>query len=221
MSRFLPPNQSVTIRPATQEDFPAIARLLLQLYAVELPGALRGAQAEQEELLHFTLAAKDAQGLRGRTVACDATEQVVATATVEYPATTPYDRAPNGTISQAVKRIGYGATVRLLLVVARSLMPVPRPRTPDVVWVHSLVVDEARRGQGIGQALMNEMEAQAAAQGYQRAWLQVLATNQPARRLYQQLGYTVAWSTPRWQQLLTWPSYLMVKALSASILDSE
>jgi len=216
MSSLLPPNYAVTIRPATRDDFPAIARLLMQLYAVELPGALHGAQVEQQELLHFTLAAKDAQGLQGRYVACDAAGDVVATATVEYPGATPYDRAPDGTISQAVKRIGYAATARLLLVVVRSLVPVPRPRTPDAVWIHSVAVDEGRRGQGIGQTIMTAVEAQAATAGYQTAWLQVLAMNQPARRLYQQLGYTVAWTTPRWQHLLTWPSHLLVKRLAVA-----
>lgn len=216
MSSLLPPNYAVTIRPATRDDFPAIARLLMQLYAVELPGALHGAPAEQQELLHFTLAAKDAQGLQGRYVACDAAGDVVATATVEYPGATPYDRAPDGTISQAVKRIGYAAPARLLLVVARSLVPVPRPRTPDAVWLHSVVVDEGRRGQGIGQTIMTTVEAQAVVDGYQTAWLQVLAMNQPARRLYQQLGYTVAWTTPRWQHLLTWPSHLLVKQLAVA-----
>ncbi len=205
---------AITIRPATRDDFSAIARLLMQLYAVELPGALHGPQVEQQELLHFALAAKDAQGLRGRYVACDAAGTVVATATVEYPGATPYDRAPDGTISRAVNLIGYGATARLLLVVARSMAPVPRPRTPGAVWVHSVVVDEAQRGQGIGPAIMTAVEEQAGAHGYKTAWLQVLAMNQPAQRLYQQLGYTVAWATPRWQHLLTWPSYLMVKTLT-------
>ena len=216
MSNIPTRKSSVTIRPATREDFPAIARLLLQLYTVELPGALRGPQAAQQALLEFTLAAKANQGLQGRAVACDAAGNVVATATVEYPGMTPYDRAPDGTIRQAVNLIGYGGTARLLLVVARSLAPVPRPQTPDAVWVHSLVVDAAQRGQGIGQALMTAVEAQAAAAGYQTAWLQVLQMNQPARRLYQQLGYTVAWSTPRWQHLLTWPSSLLAKALTVT-----
>lgn len=216
MSNIPTRNSPITIRPATRDDFPAIARLLRQLYAVELPGALRGAPAAQQALLEFTLAAKANQGLQGRYVACDVAGNVVATATVEYPGTTPYDRAPDGTISQAIKRIGYGATARLLLVVARSLVPVPRPQTPDAVWLHSVVVDEASRGQGIGQAIMTTVEAQAAAAGYQRAWLQVLQMNQPAQRLYQQLGYTVAWSTPRWQHLLTWPSSLLVKPLTVT-----
>lgn len=214
MNDFAVDPPAVTVRPATREDFPAIARLLIQLYAAELPGALRGPLQEQQALLHFTLAAKQDQGLPGRTVACDRAGNVVATATIEYPGATPYDRAPNGTIGQAVKRIGYGATARLLMVVARSLVPVPRPHTPDAVWIHSVVVDEGYRGQGIGQAIMTDLEQQAYAQGYQTAWLQVLAMNQPARRLYRQLGYSDVWTTPLWQQRLTWPSHLMTKTLS-------
>lgn len=82
MNNFLPPNHTVTIRQASCEDFPAIAWLLRQLYTIELPGALHGSPAAQQELLQFTLAAKNDQGLRGRYVACDAAGQVVATATL-------------------------------------------------------------------------------------------------------------------------------------------
>lgn len=215
MTDFAVHRPAVTVRPATRADFPAIARLLMQLYAAELPGALRGSLAGQQELLHFTLTAKQDQGLQGRYVAYDAAGKLLATASIDYPGAASYDRAPDGTIGQAVKLIGYGATARLLMVVARSLMPVPRPQAPDAVWMHSVVVDEAQRGQGIGQVLMTAVEAQAYTQGYRTAWLQVLAMNQPARRLYQQLGYTDVWATPRWQQWLTWPSYLMTKALAA------
>lgn len=215
MTDFVGDQPAVTVRAATREDFPAIARLLMQLYAVELPGALRGPLAGQQALLHFTLAAKQDQGLQGRYVACDATGKLLATASLDYPGAASYDRAPDGTISQAAKLIGYGATARLLLVVARSMVPVPRPHTPDAVWIHSVVVDEAYRGQGIGQTILTALEEQAHDQCYRSAWLQVLALNHPARRLYQQLGYTDVWTTPRWQHLLTWPSYLMTKVLSA------
>ncbi|MBX3011071.1 MAG: GNAT family N-acetyltransferase [Caldilineaceae bacterium] len=203
-----------TIRPATPADFPAIANLLVQLYAVELPGALQAPQTAQQALLHYTLTAKANQGLHGRYVACDATGEILATAVLEYPGTMPYDRAPNGTISQALSLIGYGATARLLLIVARSLVPTPRPQTPDAVWFHSVIVDPRYRGQGVGRTLMTALAEQAQAHGYRSAWLQVLAMNQPARRLYAQLGYEERWSTPRWQQWLTWPSYLLCKTLS-------
>lgn len=214
MNDFAAHQPPLTVRPASRADFPAIARLLVQLYAVELPGALHGSLTAQQELLQFTLTAKQDQGVQGRYVACDATGKVLATASIDYPGATPYERAPDGTISQAVNLIGYAATARLLMVVARSLVPVPRPHTSDMVWLHSVVVDEGHRGQRIGQTMMTALEEQARTQGYRAAWLQVLAMNQPARRLYQQLGYTEMWTTPRWQQLLTWPSYLMCKALA-------
>lgn len=215
MSGFPPPNRSVLVRPAAREDFPRIAQILIQLYAAELPGALSGSPAGQQELLEFTLAAKQAQGLQGRYVACNGAGDILATGTVEYPGATPYERAPDGTIQLAVARIGYRATARLLLTVARSMVPSPRPSTPDAVWLHSVVVDERHRGQGVGRVLINGLEAQASAQGYQAVWLQVLAMNQPARQLYQQLGYKEMWSSPRWHGMLTWPSYLMRKALPA------
>jgi len=205
--------QPITVRPATRADFPAIARLLIQLYSVELPGALRGPDAGQQRLLEFTLQAKQDQGLQGRYVACDKKGDILATATLEYPGVPPYDRAPDGTLGQALSLLGHRATLRLLSVVAQSLVRVPRPRTPDIVWLHSVVVDEHQRGRGIGQTIMRTVEEQASAAGYRAAWLQVLARNQPARQLYQRLDYAEAWSTPRWQQTITWPSLLMHKVL--------
>lgn len=208
------PSRPLTIRPVVREDFPAIAHLLTQLYAAELPGALSGPRDGQQRLLRFTLEAKQGQGLQGRYVACSEAGDVLATAAVEHPNTPRYERAPAGTIRQSLAQIGYRATARLLVVVAQSMVGVPRPRTPDAVWLHSVVVDERHRGQGVGRALITALEQQAGEQGSRSAWLQVLAVNQPARRLYQRLGYADAWASPRWQAAITWPSYLMYKALT-------
>ncbi|MCC6260073.1 MAG: hypothetical protein IT311_04340, partial [Anaerolineales bacterium] len=45
----------ITVRPANVEDIPALADLLVQLYAAELPGALTAPFAQQSRLLQFTL----------------------------------------------------------------------------------------------------------------------------------------------------------------------
>jgi GNAT superfamily N-acetyltransferase len=192
---------------------PAIASLLVELYAAELPGALRGSRAGQERLLAFTLAAKQGQGLRGRLVAVDTAGVVVGTAAMDRPDAPPYERAPGGTVRRAIHEIGVGPTARLLLTVARSLIAVQRPVMADAIGVHSVVVDRRHRGQGVGRALMAAVEEQTRQHGFQAAWLQVLAQNQPARQLYERLGYSEVWASPRWAQLLTWPSAVLRKQL--------
>lgn len=205
---------TLTLRPATADDLPTIARLLTQLYAAELPGALTGSPAGQARVLEFTLSTNNQRGLHRRYVASDAVGQVVATAAMEVPGETPYDRAPDGTIGMALKEMGYGPTLRLLLVVARSMIATYQRTLPDAVFLHSVVVDEGQRGQGVGRQLMNALEAQALAEGYRSSLLQVLAANQPARRLYTQLGYQPIWQSPAWSRLLALPSYVLQKQLS-------
>jgi GNAT superfamily N-acetyltransferase len=203
-----------TIRPAEAADVPAIASLLVELYAAEIPGVLRGPRAGQERLLAFTLAARQGQGLCGRLVAVDAAGTIIGTAAMDRPDAPPYERAPGGTVRRALQEIGVGSTARLLLTVARSLIVVQRPVMTDAVGVHSVVVDRRHRGQGVGHALMAAVEAQARQHGFQAAWLQVLARNQPARQLYERLGYSEVWASPRWAQPLTWPSAVLRKQLT-------
>ncbi|NTU81687.1 MAG: GNAT family N-acetyltransferase [Chloroflexales bacterium] len=193
---------------------PTIASLLVELYAAELPGALRGPPAGQTRLLAFTLAAKQGQGLRGRLVAVEKAGAIIGTAAFDRPDAPPYERAPDGTVRHALQELGAGPTARLLLTVARSLIGVQRPSMADAVGVHSVVVDSRHRGQGVGRALMVAVEDQARQHGFQAAWLQVLTQNQPARQLYERLGYTEVWASPRWAQLLTWPSAVLGKQLT-------
>ncbi len=58
-----------------------------------------------------------------------------------------------------------------------------------VLRVHRLVVDAACRKRGIGTALMQHASDLAFAQGAARLELGVTETNEPARRLYESLGY--------------------------------
>ena len=57
--------------------------------------------------------------------------------------------------------------------------------------VGSVCVAEAFRGQGIGRELMAQVELWAAANGAADVRLSVWAFNQPALRLYEELGYEV------------------------------
>ena len=66
--------------------------------------------------------------------------------------------------------------------------------TPEL-WIS---VAEGCRGQGIGNALMREIEMRAKEFGYQKLSLSVDPHN-PARRLYERLGYVqVGWCDTSW-----------------------
>jgi len=56
-------------------------------------------------------------------------------------------------------------------------------------WLHHLAVAEAYRGQGIGAALVREVEDRLRAKGCLKVNLLVRAENVAARRLYERLGY--------------------------------
>ncbi|GGC03957.1 N-acetyltransferase [Novosphingobium endophyticum] len=58
-----------------------------------------------------------------------------------------------------------------------------------LVNIHDLVVSSGHRGQGIGRALMQAIEAEARARGACKVTLEVLSGNAPARALYASLGY--------------------------------
>lgn len=113
---------AVFVRPPSGEDIAEIARLSVQLYASELPGALSGPLRAQEALTHFTLEANGRKALGNRYVACDAAEKVLATGMVQFPGELAFERAPDGTVAQAFRVIGVGPTLRLLGTVARSLV---------------------------------------------------------------------------------------------------
>jgi ribosomal protein S18 acetylase RimI-like enzyme len=65
------------------------------------------------------------------------------------------------------------------------------PSTDDasMAWIYDITVDEGRRGEGWGRALMRAFEGEARSRGYTSAGLNVYADNQVARRLYESLGY--------------------------------
>lgn len=60
-----------------------------------------------------------------------------------------------------------------------------------VLEVEGLAVEEARRGEGIGAALLDAAIARARERGARRLVLRVLSGNSPARRLYESRGFEV------------------------------
>ena len=55
--------------------------------------------------------------------------------------------------------------------------------------VEQLFVAEAHRGSAVARTLLDEAERQVAAQGYDEAWLAVVAGNARARRFYERRGW--------------------------------
>ena len=56
--------------------------------------------------------------------------------------------------------------------------------------VEQVFVDRSHRGTGVAGALLAEAERQVAAQGYDEAWLAVVAGNARARRFYERRGWS-------------------------------
>jgi ribosomal protein S18 acetylase RimI-like enzyme len=120
---------------------------------------------------------------------------------------------PPGTVEAAVANLGTINSLFFCAALLRSAL-IPETLLPtDSVYIYSVVVDEGVRGQGIGATMMLGIEDVARLQGAQAALLRVLVDNQDARAFYARLGYTVVDRSPRWLDLLTFPSELMCKDL--------
>ncbi|ABY34785.1 MAG TPA: N-acetyltransferase [Chloroflexus aurantiacus] len=201
------------IRPAIGTDIPDLARLIVELYHSELPGALSGCRAGQERLLAYTLQANGEAALTNRLVVCDDQQRVIGTGMLQFPNEPAYERAPRGTIAAAVRELGIGPTLKLASVVARSLIGVYRHTDPQSALIHSVVITAAARGQGAGQTLMAALEEQIRSRGLPRSRLQVLANNTAAQRFYRRCGYDEIWRLDGWRARLGWPSLVMEKVL--------
>ncbi len=67
----------------------------------------------------------------------------------------------------------------------------PHPERPDVAFLFDIETDEARRGRGLGRAAMLAAEDVVRRAGLSELGLNVFGFNEPARRLYDSLGYRV------------------------------
>lgn len=203
----------ITLRPATPADSAAVAALLVQLYAAEIPGALSGPLEAQRALLRYTLEAEGHAGLRGRYVVEDAAGGIVGSAGVRLPSEPSVQRAPAGTIRMAYTLLGYANATRMVGTLARSMVAHAPPLPAGHAYVHGVVVDEAQRGRGLGLAIMRQLEERLREAGVAGIQLQVVIANAGAQRLYERLGYRVAGRSPRWLDRLTFPTNTMVKPL--------
>lgn len=68
----------------------------------------------------------------------------------------------------------------------------------DELHINTLAVEPARRRHGLGTWLMHGVLAEAAKEGATRATLEVRRSNEAARRLYAQLGFSVSAVRPNY-----------------------
>ncbi|GIV92695.1 GCN5 family acetyltransferase [Chloroflexus islandicus] len=200
-----------TIRPATTNDVLDIARLIVELYHAELPGALSGAREGQERLLAYTLEANGAAAFDHRYVVCDEQQRVIGTGMLQFPGAPVFERAPRGTLAAALREIGLLPTLQLAATVSRTLFGVYRHDDAQSALIHSVVVAAAARGRGAGQLLIAALEDRIRTRGLARARLQVLVSNTGAQRFYRRLGYREVWRLDGWRARLGWPSLVMEK----------
>lgn len=202
-----------TVRPAVETDLRELARLLVELYQSELPGALTGPVEKQAELMRFTLEANGDRALQHRYVLCTDDGTIIGTGMIEFPGNGHFNRAPNGTIAAAIRALGAFRAARLFGTVARSLFGVYHHTDTQSALIHSLVIAAHERNRGAGTALMDHLEHTIHERKYTRARLQVLAWNTGAQRFYARRGYTEIWRLSGWRAMLSWPSVVMEKNL--------
>lgn len=205
--------ESFSIRPAVQADASALSRLVTQLYAAELPGALTGPIEGQEALFRFTLEANGENALKNRHVMGDENGNILATGMIQFSDEPTFERAPNGTVSNAFRLLGTPAALKLFLTVARSLIGVQQHKDMESALIHSVVVEQSLRGKGVGVQLMTHLEERIREHGVKKSRLQVLEDNTAAVLFYQKLGYKQVWKSPWWVSMLSWSSLGMEKDL--------
>jgi ribosomal protein S18 acetylase RimI-like enzyme len=89
-----------------------------------------------------------------------------------------------------IEEIGFGTALLLELRASLSEPGTYQPQA-DEAYVYNVVVTAAWRGKGISDHLLGFLHHEAERRGKRRILLEVVATNTPARRLYERLGYRV------------------------------
>jgi ribosomal protein S18 acetylase RimI-like enzyme len=200
------------LREATTGDIGALSRLLVQLYAHELPGMLRGKLEAQVELARRLLHSAPL----GRRYVLERDGEVVGMGSLATR-DEPRPETPARVLLQAPAVMGPLPGLRTILGAARGVLTIADPPEPDEGQIHSVVVDEARRGEGLGGVILEHLEQDAIGLGKRRAVLQVITSNVGARAFYRSAGYSedaLRRGLPR--DRLAYPSVLMRKELAAA-----
>ena len=202
----------VHLRGATTGDIGALSRLLVQLYAHELPGMLRGKVEAQVELARRLLHSAPL----GRRYVLERAGEVVGMGSLATH-DEPRPETPPRVLLQAPAVMGPVNGIWSILGAARGLLTIADPPEHDEGQIHSVVVDETCRGEGLGGVLLRHLEEVAIGLGKRRAVLQVITSNEGARVFYRSAGYSEAElrrGLPR--DRLAYASVLMRKELATA-----
>jgi [ribosomal protein S18]-alanine N-acetyltransferase len=94
------------------------------------------------------------------------------------------------------------------------LLTIADPPEHDESQIHSVVVDENYRGEGLGGVILRHLEEEAIGLGKHRAVLQVITSNETARAFYRSAGYSEAELRRGFaRDRLAYPSVLMRREL--------
>jgi ribosomal protein S18 acetylase RimI-like enzyme len=200
------------LREATTGDIGALSRLLVQLYAHELPGMLRGKVETQVELARRLLHSAPL----GRRYVLERDGEVVGMGCLATH-DEPRPETPPRVLLQAPAVMGPLNGIWSILGAARGLLTIADPPEHDEGQIHSVVVDETCRGEGLGAVILRRLEEDAIGLGKRRAVLQVITSNVGARSFYRSAGYSEAalrHGLPR--DRLAYPSVLMRKELATA-----
>jgi ribosomal protein S18 acetylase RimI-like enzyme len=199
------------LRRATTGDIGALSRLLVQLYAHELPGMLRGKLEAQVELARRLLHSAPL----GRRYVLERAGEVVGMGSLASH-DEPRPETPARVLLQAPVIMGPRNGIWSILGAARGLLTIADPPGHDEGQIHSLVVDETFRGKGFGAVILRHLEEEAIGLGKRGAVLQVITSNVNARAFYRSAGYSEAELRQGLvRDRLAYPSVLMRRELAS------
>jgi ribosomal protein S18 acetylase RimI-like enzyme len=170
-------------------DIPEIARLLAQLYKEEAPRMVPSDERSFISLLEAGLRAQYPAAIDSSLVVRDARSRArlagyVALSCDYSPRKLPFNQ---DYLTTAFRRLGPSA-VRVLWHQFRLTGLLCAALGPKTAQLHSLIVDPAHRGEGIGVRLVRNLEDVARRQGQEAILLYILDGN-PVEDFYYRLGY--------------------------------
>lgn len=202
-----------SLRPAVAADLSLLAEHLVELYHAELPGVLVGPRAGQVTFFRHILAGSGSGNLHGRYLLVDQHGLAVASAGLRLANDPPFPTIPPGTVSNALRHLGFWHTIGLFGTFVRASLTPETSLGPHDAYIHSVVVRSNQRSQGLGGQLMGALEQVAVARGARSISLRVIVGNHRARQFYLRLGYRVVERTPPWLAWLTYPTETLIKPL--------